>query len=163
MKKQFFVNGCKYDVYDDGRIFSYFINDFMKPFKNNSGYLQIKLGGKNYYIHDIIAAQFIGKKPEGYEVDHINNEITDNRVENLRYLTPKENKMKKRAYRSNIVDCHKKVRCIETGEIYIDSKTAAKQMFDNRDAARNIRKICSGEYGYRSYKGFTFEFVEEAE
>ena len=48
----------------------------------------------------------------------------------------------------------------ETGEIYIDSKTAAKQMFDNRDAARNIRKICSGEYGYRSYKGYTFEFVD---
>ena len=42
-----------------------------------------------------IYAWFHGEAREGYEIDHINNDKLDNRLENLQELTPPENKRKR--------------------------------------------------------------------
>ena len=42
----------------------------------------------------VVAEAFFGPCPDGYEVDHINNIRTDNRVSNLQYLTKSENNQK---------------------------------------------------------------------
>lgn len=47
--------------------------------------------GRNLKVHQIVASTFIGEIPEGYEVDHINTIKNDNRVENLRIVTHKDN------------------------------------------------------------------------
>lgn len=44
--------------------------------------------------HTIVAEAYIGPRKEGYEVDHINNIRSDNRVCNLQYLTKSENNQK---------------------------------------------------------------------
>ena len=49
---------------------------------------------ETHFIHTLIAYLFLGKKPIGYEVDHINNNRLDNRVCNLQYLTKSENNKK---------------------------------------------------------------------
>ena len=46
---------------------------------------------KNYYKHRLLLHAFIGKCPEGCEVLHINGNKLDNRLENLRWGTRKEN------------------------------------------------------------------------
>lgn len=51
-------------------------------FKNNQGYLQVSIEGKKYLVHRLVFFMHYGYFPQ--EVDHINNVITDNRVENLR-------------------------------------------------------------------------------
>ena len=50
-------------------------------------------GGKGKYvrIHRLVCAAFLGKCPEGREVNHKNGVKSDNRIENLEYVTPKEN------------------------------------------------------------------------
>lgn len=48
---------------------------------------------KNFYVHVLMAAVFIGPKPEGHEVDHINRIRDDNRIENLRYLPKEKNRV----------------------------------------------------------------------
>lgn len=46
----------------------------------------------NNYVHRLVAEQFLGPKPAWAEqVDHINSDKTDNRAENLRWVTRKEN------------------------------------------------------------------------
>lgn len=46
---------------------------------------------KNHTIHSLIAATFIGPRPQGAIIRHLNDDPWDNRVENLAYGTPHEN------------------------------------------------------------------------
>ena len=45
----------------------------------------------NVLVHKIVAETFLGKRPKGYQIGHINEITTDNRLCNLQYLTAKEN------------------------------------------------------------------------
>jgi hypothetical protein len=66
----------------------------VKPwFVKSTGYYQLRLGGnKALKLHRIIAAQFIANPENKPEVDHINRDRTDNRLENLRWVSNSDNK-----------------------------------------------------------------------
>ena len=57
------------------------------------GYIRVNLNGKQFRKHILIAKQFIDNPdPENYTVvDHINHIRTDNRIENLRWVTVRMN------------------------------------------------------------------------
>ena len=59
----------------------------------NNGYVRVYLNRKLFYKHILIARQFIDNPdPENYTmVDHINHNKSDNRVENLRWVTVRMN------------------------------------------------------------------------
>jgi hypothetical protein len=42
-------------------------------------------------VHRLVAAAFIGPRPDGHEVNHINGIRADNRPENLEYVTRRQN------------------------------------------------------------------------
>ena len=63
---------------------------------NAMGYKQITShapghGKKTRTVHSMVAEAFIGERPEAAHIAHWNGDRADNRVENLRYATPKEN------------------------------------------------------------------------
>lgn len=68
----------------------------LKPARNSRGYFYVRLcrGGKIHSrsVHSLVLATFGSPRPKGYVCDHINAIKTDNRVENLRWLTDIENK-----------------------------------------------------------------------
>ena len=61
---------------------------------NLKGYACAWVDGKKVLLHHLV----IGHPPEGKEVDHINNDKLDNRVENLRFVTHAENLKNRKAY-----------------------------------------------------------------
>jgi hypothetical protein len=72
----------------------------LKPVRHRKGYLMVNIGiaGKPvmYTVHSLVAKTFLPVCPGTYGVgkwvvDHINEDKTDNRVENLQWLTNKEN------------------------------------------------------------------------
>ena len=81
------VEGKKGSYYavDDGHIYTESGKEIGSV--HPSGYVYSTLG----YIHKIIWEAFKGKIPKGYQIDHINTIRNDNRLENLRIVTPKEN------------------------------------------------------------------------
>ena len=67
----------------------------------NKGYVRCTLNGRRYYKHRVIALQFIpNDDPEvKTQVDHINRIKTDNRIENLRWVSQSDNQKNKSPYK----------------------------------------------------------------
>lgn len=67
----------------------------LKPRKNHDGYLRFTLckdgKTKTFYIHRLVAVAFIPNPENKPQIDHINAIKTDNTVNNLRWVTAKEN------------------------------------------------------------------------
>jgi len=83
-----------YLIYPDGKVFSKKRNKEMKPFTNKAGYQRISLWKngkeKKFYIHRLIGIHHIPNPENKPTIDHINRIRDDNRVENLRWATSKE-------------------------------------------------------------------------
>lgn len=87
-----------YEVSDQGRVKSLFTKKerIIKPFTNNSGYLRVNLHKKGqkpkkFYVHRLVALSFIPNPLNKPEANHQNGNTLDNRLENLNWMTSKEN------------------------------------------------------------------------
>lgn len=47
--------------------------------------------GKKKYVHVLVAEAFIGECPEGYQVDHVDGDKSNNDLSNLEYVSKREN------------------------------------------------------------------------
>ena len=63
----------------------------MKESASNIGYVQLTMGGKTMLKHRVVAMQWVFNVDEKVEVDHIDHDKTNNRIENLRWVTRSEN------------------------------------------------------------------------
>ena len=67
-------------------------------------YFQVQRGGKriNKMFHQLVAEQFIGIRPDGLVIDHIDRNTLNNQVSNLRYITHEENMRNTCKYREDL-------------------------------------------------------------
>jgi hypothetical protein len=55
------------------------------------GYREVNVDNRPDFVHRFVARAFLGPKPLGHEVRHLNDTKTDDRVENLAYGTHTDN------------------------------------------------------------------------
>lgn len=95
-KELWYVNIISgYDVSNMGRIRNNKTNHIIVPDKEEKGYcrLSIKVNGKkkHYAVHRLVAKAFIPNPQNKPQIDHIDNDKSNNRVDNLQWVTNKEN------------------------------------------------------------------------
>lgn len=63
----------------------------LTPSLGNAGYLRVNVDMEARLIHHLVLIAHVGPRPEGSEAAHFNGDRLDNRLDNLRWATPKEN------------------------------------------------------------------------
>ena len=58
---------------------------------DKDGYIRVRISGKEFRAHRLIWEMFNGPIPEGMLIDHIDRDVFNNRIENLRLVTRQQN------------------------------------------------------------------------
>ena len=92
----FWVNklGCsvQLDVSEDGKVIRDVERDYVyKQDCNSDGYLTVRVRHVRTTVHRLVALAFLGERPEGMVIDHIDRDKTNNHISNLRYCSLSEN------------------------------------------------------------------------
>lgn len=145
----------------------------LKTNLKRNGYLTVDLS-KNYNVktisvHRLVAITFLPideDKVKEYEVNHKNCNKQDNRVENLEWVTPEENRNHaKENHRYKTPNPKKPIRCKQLNLIFDGSYEAAEYInnkyFGNSKQIKNVAaKIRAAAVGIqKSAYGFTWEKV----
>lgn len=156
-------NGETYDNYEvstEGRVRSLNYKRtgeirVLKPHNNGYGYLQVALNSKHIKIHRLVAETFIPNPNNYSDVNHINENKHDNRVENLEWVSHKQNMCHGTCVERSTKARSKKVICIETNTIY-DSISQAYH--ETGIPFQNISEVCKGKR--QTAGGYHWKFVD---
>jgi len=123
----------------------------------SSGYLQVKVNRVSYRVHRIIYKLLRGDFNEELQIDHINRNRADNRIENLRLVTTEEN-CRNQKRRTNNTSGHSGVYwfCVQNNwraTIYINGRKAFLGSFKKKEDAVAARKKAEKEAGYSDTHG----------
>jgi hypothetical protein len=86
--------------YKDGLLF-WKRNNKPAGTKGNTGYMKVQINKISYSTHRLVWVLFNKEIPIDKQIDHINRNRSDNRIENLRLATPSSNALNKPCKISN--------------------------------------------------------------
>lgn len=152
-----------YEVYEDGRIWSYYTNKFLKPYTNKNGYQRVALSdneGKKkwYFLHRVVWESVTGEQiPKGFEINHRSEVKTENMISNLELLSHKQNINYGSRNERSAKSQSKQVGAFNrNGELVIAFQSTM-------EAERNgffhsaVSKCCNGKLPH--YKGFEWRYI----
>ena len=146
-----------YQVSNLGRVKRVTTGRILKGRKNTTGYLQIGLCKKGIrdskLIHRLVTETFIPNPENKAEVNHIDENKTNNMISNLEWVTAKENSNHgTRNERMSIPIIATNIKTGESKEFYGSSECA-------RQLGIHVSHICNVLKGRRNHTGgYTFKY-----
>lgn len=145
-----------YSVSNKGRVMKNSTRKVMKPSKKPNGYMQINLftcdgRRKKEYIHRLVALTFISNDAKLPEVNHIDGQRNNNVLENLEWVTRREN-IEKSSIRKRIRVRKKK------GEFVGDYLSVSDACEALGLTLSNV-SCCLHKGAQRTHNGYIFEFI----
>lgn len=154
------IGGTNYMVSSLGRVLGRYGN-IVKSLPNQKGYMRIKIWYgprcKAMAVHRLVAEAFIPNPDNKPQVNHINGDKNNNCVDNLEWCTQSENMLhryRKLGVRQPYRD-GKKVKCIETGEVYKSIREASRR---TSIQCSSISAVCRN-YKIKTAGGLHWMFV----
>ena len=132
----------------------------LKVSYTNSGYQKVgAVHASPQLVHRMVAETWIDNPDPTYytQVNHINGNKDDNRVENLEWVTPGENL--RHAYRTGLKKGYAKgtpIRIPETGEVFESISECARRIGGNPG---HIAHCLAGKRS--THRGYHFEYVDD--
>lgn len=131
----------------------------LKPRLKANGYLQVNLYSdtgkmKSRNIHRVVLESFTGKK-DGMTVNHKNEIKTDNRLENLEWMTIGENISYSTARPVLCIDA----KSYEFVKLYPSISSVRKDGHD----MRAVCHCCNKDKGYDTHHGFIWRYLDVEE
>jgi len=125
---------------------------------NSEGYVQIKISGKLHKAHRLAWLITYREWPSG-QIDHINHNRSDNRLDNLRVVTNQQNTYNQKRRKTNAsgftgVGWHKRI-CKWQSQIQTDGKKICLGYFEKIEDAVAARKAAEEKFGYHPNHGQT--------
>ena len=150
----------RYMVSNFGNVYDCEADRQIRQEKVGPGYCRVYLNVGNVrirrYVHVLVSEAFLGPRPPFHEVDHIDEDKSNNRADNLEYCTHSENV--NRSYRRGRIPAGGfppiSVRCLETGEVFPSQAAAARAIGAHKVEIRNVLR---GKQ--RTARGYRFEVV----
>ena len=125
----------RYAITEDGKVWSYKHQKFLKPETVWNGYYRVSLTDsegvvKHHRVHRLVAETYIPNDDpeEKTQVNHINERKTDNRVENLEWVSPKENINYGARTEKAVQKTSKPVYCVELDQVFVSQAAAARAL-----------------------------------
>ena len=148
----------------------------LKSLKNKYGYLYIGLiyntKKEKFYIHRLVATMFIKNEDSSKtEVNHISEDKLDCRVNNLEWVTPKQNANHGTRNR-RIIETKlngkrsKKIICLETSKVYPSLNEAKRKLgveVGSISACCRGKQNTAGGYHWKYYTDYLLEINEKNE
>lgn len=152
-----------YEVSSVGRVRNVWTGKVLKLTTNAKGYktVSLSIGGKSYTrrVNRLVAESFTEGDHTGLDVNHIDGDKANNRLDNLEFCTRKENV--EHALEHGLMvpnDFGKKrikVRCVETGKVYDSIRACGRDInVDPSEVSRRLLRNAQCEY-----KGYHFEKI----
>lgn len=121
------------------------------------GYVVVKFKQKAYRGHRIVWEMFNGEIPKGMQIDHINQNRSDNRIENLRIVTNQQNSKNRSMSSRNKSGVNGVGWCKREGKWIVQSRKMNKTVFigyfnDFNDAVK-ARQEYDGINGFTDLHG----------
>lgn len=124
---------------------------------DGKGYLRIRLFGKSYGVHRIVYEMHYGPIPDGMEIDHIDHNPLNNKIENLRVVCRignMRNKSKPIHNRTGVIGVS---LCSRTGKFFasiqVEGKTKYLGRYMSIEDAAEARKEAEIMYGFHDNHG----------
>ena len=136
----------------DGKVRNVKTGHILKHDVNIHGYHKVCLSKNGeqrvFAVHRLVATAFIPNPDNLPEVDHIDRDKSNNCVENLRWVTKSQNAFNREGK-------NRRVKCVETGQIFESIAEASRQ---TGCASTNIVNVCKGKK--KTCGGFHWKYVE---
>lgn len=155
-----------YEVSNLGRIRNTKSGIILNPGISGNGYKQVSLRIKDTdkfekrYVHRLVAFYWIPNPEDKKEVNHINLDRTDNRVENLEWVTSSENQ-KHRYLNGNYKTSNRRVAQLDLDGNFIQEFSSVLAAAEYLGKSRQgIDLVCRNDPRRKTAHGFKWKYLD---
>lgn len=125
-----------YLISSKGEVYRRKTKRIIRPWRVSHGYLRVEINHErkwiNEYVHRLVGETYLKRRPGANQINHINGDKEDNRLENLEWVTARENRAAQKGLKR-----HKRPVAIN-GVSYPSIAAAARDWGVSRDVIRYL-------------------------